>query len=528
LEKIATEFYETRKAQEGHSLTTFFVNDPNTTLVQLLATGFFKNTFYRSYKDIFSDSVAVHRAADDDFHLTALKTFRTLALTKDQVLLGLMVRNEKPSEVRAKYEPDELELLSSFPPHLLLRYADTLRKTKHSVFKNALGSRSKRLLRKIIEGWSTKLLNYYATKYPNDLLQLVNLTHAKIPAGTFKFLKREPHESIPQDLAIILKTLEIADPKEFVTQAIFHDLPYELVRNKVPITTLATLPRADVRRLIEHNMPSTQLFLNIRSLQKFVDGSDLNYLISRKAPYVPLSYIQRALENVPMTALEVAYNEGATKIAKELITTLPSPSFLALIDASGSMSDNMKTVLSNYLIFRNYAKDTIFFSTHHYSDHHYSDLDVVHMKDMALDLTRLDQIRYIREYLNDHDMYGGTPMGEALTYAVSTARKQGLSVIVVFTDEQENGVTHSQEIATANPDLTFIIFNPSPYPAHSFNITNKNIFYVPCTTPESIIATLRLMQLLRSGMKMTSTEVTVPNPEPVEDEDDDDEGSDDD
>ncbi len=523
MEKIATEFYETRKAQEGHSLTTFFVNDPNTTLVQLLATGFFKNTFYRNYKDIFNDSVAVHRAADDDFHLTALKTFRTLALTKDQVLLGLMVRNEKPGEVRAKYEPDELELLSSFPPHLLLRYADTLRKTKHSVFKNALGSRSKRLLRKIIEGWPTKLLNYYATKYPNDLLQLVNLTHAHIPQGTFKFLKREPHESIPHDLSEILTVLTLPNTVIFVKEALRLNLPYELVRSKVPIQTLVDLPTTDVKQLVSRNMPPTQFFLNIRSLQKFISGSDLDELIRAKSTRVPLSYIQRALENVPMRSLEEVYNAVASNISKELISTLPVPSFLALIDASGSMSEHLNTVLRNYLIFRSYAKDTIFFSTHRYSD-----LTTVHMKDISLEFTRLDQINTIREDLNDHDMFGGTPMGEALTYAVSTARKQGLSVIAVFTDEQENGVVHSQEIATANPDLTFIIFNPSPYPAHSFNITNPNIFYVPCTTPESIIATLRLMQLLRNGMKMTSTEVTVPNPEPVEDEDDDDEGSDDD
>ncbi len=68
------------------------------------------------------------------------------------------------------------------------------------------------------------------------------------------------------------------------------------------------------------------------------------------------------------------------------------------------------------------------------------------------------------------------------------------------TCEQENGAEHVGRLAKRRPDLRIVVVNPSPYPAHAIPL-RPNVYYVPATMPDTMIATLRLVQLVRAKQK---------------------------
>jgi len=502
LDDFAHDFWLKRQASEKHRLEKYFVLSPKVQLIQVVSTGFIRNTYYMRKEEIFNYSHAVHKkVAEEDttFHFEVLKAFRQISHIKDQIILGLAVRNAL--EVREVWQDDQdLELLGTFPPHLLLRYADVLRKLK-PLLGRGFGSRPKRLIRMVMAFWSNELFEQYAIRYTNALRDLIRLIHPKFLGVRKKIagwiVANPKRRKAPTDRLMQYDKMLSLPPEKRIDLAVALRLPFNALRSLVPISALQEIPRKDVEWLLENVMTPSSVVFNFRYLYKlFGDEIPLDLINKIKYGRVSLFDIARAfiaiLDSMPKTAGHIAeiFESKAGEIYKELLPGLKAPKLILVLDVSGSMfahfgSDFVTNTLTMASPLRKLAKKLIVFS----DEPHVRELNDLELNEIE------DTYKFYRvEYS------GGTNIASALEEAFKHAEEG--DVILLFSDEQENACHEGEQAIDKirkRKDVKVIVINPSPYPSHA--VDTKRVIYIPALTPESIKATLRLLQLLGMSEK---------------------------
>lgn len=507
MEHWAKVFWERRKSEEKHDLSSYYVHSPRMMLVQILATGYPKNYYYMSIDELMINSIELHKqvATDDpDFHINSLLAFRNIAFIKDQVILGMMMHSLKLDIFRRNREK-LLEILDSFPPNLLLRYV-TMFKFMKGYLKKGLGTKEKRLVADTIKSWSIERAEYYAMRYPSDLYDLLNLVHPKL-SGELKnimgyVVASKKEKRAPTDrLKAYEKAKEHFKKKEWdeaLNLVIDYDLPFELIRRYVS-------PReySGNKQLLEYalkkTIPPNAMILNLRYLISLIGDFETSNVVRCKGlgkttAYDVLKAYVAISGNNPYTenALEIKFSEAISTVRHLLLPELDIPFAVACIDASGSMigwyykfSNLLYNSLANVATFAPVIKSVVAFDTKAFIE--------------PIDLSSPSKLKIAYDYLNSK-YGGGTNIDQGLFVSLEEANRLNIDTIILFTDEQENVANRPEEYDAAEAVIKegkkLIVVNPSPYPAHAVR-PSKKVIYVPAATPNAMLASLRLIQLYK-------------------------------
>ena len=514
LERWAESFWLRRKAQEKHTLDRYYVHGPLTNLVQTLASGFVRGYYYMSEGELIQQSILVHKGAclkDPEFHVKALLLFRHVGFVKDQVVIGLAVRNALPDDIRRKWELWDLEVLKTLPPNLMHRLAQLLRKTRE-LFGAGLSSRMKRLMGKVMREWaSSGLLEYYAIRYPGDMRDLVRLVHPtpvlEEARKIYGWLVAKPSRRKAPTEAIrayeeARRRLEKGDLSRETWELMeTYRLPAELIRSHLPLRYVPDTWRANppdyVLSAIEAVSTASFTVLNLRLLARLIGDEHLAGLVEEKVKGGRVSSFDVARAGIavarelPRTyqVLDGLFKDKVRETLNEvLLPRLKRPEVTVCLDVSGSMfwRKGLKGLLFNSLVMlaciRKLVKGFVVFSDDAYEE--YFDVETLS------DIQRLYD-EYERKYSH------GTNLAAGVDLAVRVARREGADTLMIFSDEQENA-THKGEQAAEKlrrAEVKVFVVNPSPYPCHA--IPTKLATFVPAATPETMKASLTLSQTKR-------------------------------
>lgn len=509
LENFANQFYQSRKVTEGHRHTDFFVHGPMTNLVQMLATGFLKDRFYMGGKEIVEESLIVHKEAiakDKNFHYNALKIFRNLAYIKDQVLIGL-----------AFNAPDS-EVLKTFPPHLLIRYVDLLRKMKVA-FGHGFSRHAKRLVGETMQSWDDSKFQYYSMTYRDAMLQLCRVAHPSFSAdgkdtqnkaNLIKWLidiEKAPTDETKAASTILKGGLSTEAALDLIEK---YHLPFEFVRSHIKLPD-HQLPNYGT--MIQRIIGSSALALNLRLLRSLIGDSETAKIVANKhfqrvSAYRLLVAAAETRNELPETfkALDKKYFEALSHI--DLLPNLKETEFALVLDASGSMFKS-SAYESGYTRSHGEREIPVITSRRKEAaevDYEFNILAAISpylklCKGLAVfhDSATVETIPKISSITDLVNYYwslrgrygGGTNISSGLELAL---RSFNVKHLLLCSDEQENAGQQAINFMSTKKGVSITTINPSPYPAHAIS-TTKEYTYIPAATPEAINAWMRLQQL---------------------------------
>ena len=482
LDDMSRRFFERRKVAEGHDLNKFYRISPEMQFVTVLATGFLKNHFYMKGEEVLEESKALHleiAKKEPEFHLNALEIFRTKAFIKDQILIGLAAQQ------LVQHDFDrELALLKTMPPKLILRWINFLR-TRY--MGHGYSHRQKRLVERYLQELDERRFEYYAMRYLQDLRTIIRLTHPSLQGinhdiAGWIVTNRERRRPATERLKAYEKLQELKEPDKKLEIIDTYDMPFEIIRSTIPVDYLKHNKYAfDVLRKV---MTPSSVVFNIRYLQKILSKWQIMQIITEKLQnaksYVSSFDLVRAAqaindEGIQNKLYEIAEQKTA-EINKLLLENLKTPRVTIILDVSGSMFyDNIHyTSLLASLMMP--LVDRVFI----FSD----DIEEYH----KFGINEIDSA------LKDFDeISGGTNMASIDKVLKDPETK----TVFLFSDEQENATEHGMQVMDTirRREKQVFVFNPSPYPAHAVDVAHPLVHYIPATTPETLIAALRLSQL---------------------------------
>lgn len=500
LEKWAKFFWERRKLTERHELNLFFVHSPKWQLVTMVSTGFIRDTYYMGASELIVYAHELHNEVmigDPEFHMIVLEAMRSYASIKDQILLGLVNRQKLDAEKRRIYFDREADLLGSFPPKLILRFVEILRKAR-DFFKIGFSSRQKKLVNKAMNAWDIKLWEYYAMKYPKAMRDLIRLSHPKLEGmaksiAGFAVARSKARKAPTERLEGYLRFLGEKDIRVRLELALEYDIPFETVRSHLPLKQLKNLSKEFLFSYFDKAMTASATILNVRYLVKLLDDEYAAQIITEKIGRGRVSLYEMARAALAtlrhkesFNAIAKVFDKKSSDITKELLPGLKVPKLTVVVDASASMFPQyVKNTLVHLAMLRKLIKRIIVFS------------DNANIEDLNISLSNLSQL--YNALKNKYDK--GTNIARGLNLAMENSDQE--DIIILFSDEQENAVYEGQQVARVmkKKDIRLIVVNPSPYPTHAFS--TKDVLYVPSERPETIRALLKLLQLTNLGDEET-------------------------
>jgi len=507
------------KEEFDPSKHSFFTHSPLRQFIQLLFTGFLRPTYYMDAKEVFNYSLVVHDKVlkeDPDFHLAGLKIAREESFMKDQPLIGVMLRLKPDYNLREKYFNDHVEILSTYPPHhLLKKFVVPIRK---KALGYGLGRHVKRLVNKVLSNYPEDLLKYYVVRYKRHMRDLINLTHFKLPDIDFArvLFNRELDKIQDEYFKAYIKCMECISRKEFVKVAEIVDeykLPFEILRNSIPRNCYhipevyrALLNRATSLSVMSFVVSLAKAGVPFDILAKYVEqkGKNKNVTSLDVAKPMMVSLAEFGLDNPLTKSLGMLYTKKLVDVWKRIDTSFlkVSDKKIALIlDASASMffASLLRSFFVNSLIalapLAINVKHLILFS----EDVGEHDPQLLCSLDGICELIRIGTKKY----------NCGTNIPGALNYAKTL---DDVDIIILSTDEQANiNRLHEDEYYIIKELLKkgkgVIIHNPSPYPVH-ISVPFEGVSYIYGDRAESIIGSLRA-QALRDLKDEEAKEVIV-------------------
>jgi len=509
LDKWAEDFLK-RRVEEERFLPTdhsFYVHSPLRQYVQLLFTGFIKPTFYAKASEIYAASRELHKTVvreDPDFHLASIRVARDEALMKDQPIIGVLTRLKPEYCLRDKSFNDHVTLLSTYPPHHLLRkFVEPVRRRE---FGYGLGRHVKRLLSRVLDTWVGDRLRYYIIRYRRAMRDLINLTHYPLPGGDYaRVLFNRELDKVGDDyFRAYVKYLEFARRRRYVDAAELADecgLPFELMRTTIPLSSYADEPV--YRALLNRATPLSLMSFALSLARAGVPTGEMAKYVVRKGGSKGVTSLDvakpmlMALNTLgigdPLTkALGEVYAKKMVEVWKRIDTSFlkVSDKKIALIlDASGSMFWHGLTMRSYFI--RSLAalaplgvnvKHLILFSNYAEGE----------------DPSMMCSLEGLFGLI--HTAYDKHNRGTNIVGALSCAERLGdVDIVILSTDEQANineGNDTEAEIIRRilSKNVGVIIHNPSPYPVHISNPID-GVTYIYGDRAESIIGSLRLQAM---------------------------------
>ena len=500
IEQWARRFWSTRKTNEKHKLTKYYVWGPLSTLVQVTLTGMIGNYYYMDQNKLILYSVDVHKEAsakDPVFHSKTIAAARNIAHIKDQVIIGLAVENALPEKIREKISTAYTDVLMTLPPNLIHRLVEIMRKTGKPLIGRGLGTWAKKKINATIESWSTGMLEHYAVKYLRQLRDIIRLTHPKtsddLRNKIYRWIAYGGKTEAPTDtLKAYSEFMEMVGTGRYgkaLETAVEHSFPFEIVRSNIPASKLAENP-ALASEAVNKLITPTQLYLNIRYLMRFMDKSSISSLILRMAGRGRSSAwdIARAYLAVKDEEIREALNKAYSKATANIqLPGLPEISSVIVYDLSGSMENLYAKAVAMSLPLAETAVAFVGFSNGAH--------------EVPFKPNDLGSIEKIRSWAYMIGLFRGTDLGAGVKLGAELAKAHGAKAVYVFTDEQENLSFYGQavDIIRSNRNINFVVVNATPYPTHAVPLKDENLITLPACTPETLIASYRLMQLKEAG-----------------------------
>lgn len=474
LEDVARDFWRKRQIGEKHTHERFYVHGPKKSLMQAVLTGFLKNSYYTSAWDVLDYTMTAHKEGlkdDEDFHLKTLEAGRNTTFLKDQILIGLGIR-------RAAGLTDEERLLQSFPPHLLLRYVDALRK---GAFGRGAGWHDYAAIRRYLKGHEDEgRLAYDFMRYPNAMRDLVRLSHYK--TDMYRWLKGET--GLDTQLDALLKARELFAAGENDGAAnlmVAARLPFEVMRSNLRKKTVSRGDVESIAAAAESSLSPKAAVLNLAYFWRILGEStvDLMWQVYKKSPAmfgVTIYDLYKAKKALAETPLAPEIDKLALDLAnqRDIFFKPPEGAKVSYVfDVSGSMGFG-------------YGDDKRY-------------LDQV---ELFMAMTRPEEA-----ILFNHNVWRHRPKIEGLsveslkasgstniTAGLTEALKDEPDLIFLVTDEQSNVGPEVMNLKEQLAETPIFSINPTPYPAHTVSGL-PNVFYVPAVTPESIKAVELLYEI---------------------------------
>mgnify|MGYP005628812937 CR=1 FL=1 len=435
--------------------------------------------YYMSLKEVVDNMLVIERQLleDNKEELVAksIKVAREVGLAKDYPLISAHLLSK-----------DNIAFsLEKTPPHLLLRFVLIARRAPDLV--GGLGRRKKGAVSKIMEGWGTDKLEYYAVRYRNVIKDLVRLVHPKLSDPTANkivaWTLRKAQAPTPYIKAYeeFLRTAN-SDPDRALDIAIDNRLPYEVVRANIPINKVR--PDKLAYAMIRIASPITA-YMNLSTIARA--GNDLLALsvASKHADRVPLTYGYKAVIGLASQghvelakSIEDRLKSRTDKVIDEISLPIEKPrkSAVFLIDMSGSMSGSpIRQVMNVAYPLRSVSSEVLVFN----SDK---------MPPEPVELKTIDDYFRILEMPD-----GGTPLEEAVKYAVREARRLD-SMLFIFTDEMGN-IFRDSNIVKVPDDVPTLVFNPTPYPTEHIVKDYGHVVGLPASSIDTARAGVSLLQL---------------------------------
>ena len=514
----AKHFLEKRVEREKFDVGkhSFYAHSPLRQFVQLLFTGFMKDTFYMKKSEIYAMSRELHLDVafkEPDFHLSAIKLARREALMKDQPLLGVLVRLRPSLQLRDKSFEEHVKILSSYPPNQLLK--KFVEPVKRREFGYGLGRYVKRLMHYVFDTWyEDGKLRYYVLRYRKAVRDLLRLVHYPLKDQDYAraLFNKEIDKISDEKLRAYFDFMNYIRRGEYGNAcdiAYNYDLPFELIRANVPASYYkepavyeTLLKTATARTLVmfavslsRHGIPITAI---AEALEKKVPPSNVSSFEIIRPAFI--SYTESRTFDVLTEALGKLYASKIADVWRQIDTSFlkVSQSNIALIlDASGSMEPGR--ICKGYRRFGYFTRSLVALAPLAYrvkrlilfSEH--ADEEDVNLLKTLEGLIELDKIAYEK-----YDM--GTDIEEGLKLAKEYVDSGEVDTVILSTDEQANinkdNISEFDVIKSMlNKGARVIIHNPSPYPVHIARPI-EGVTYIYGDRAESIIGSLRV-QVLR-------------------------------
>jgi len=359
------------------------------------------------------------------------------------------------------------QVLSTYPPNLLLRFAELSRKAREYV--GGLGRRKKGAIEAVMQSWRVEKQELYAIKYLSDMRDLLRLIHPRPPneeaSRIWRWVARGGEPPTPK-IETYVRMMQEQDLAKANAIAIDAGLPYEAVRRK------GIHPEYAAELLIRLATPITA-YMSLGSL----NYGDAIRVAKAHADKVPASYGLHAVFGL--------WKQGKRELALEVEKLiLPRASraieevfpfggkrAVFLVDVSGSMSNVIDVALEVAYALKGLAAEVWGF--------HESRV-------FPLQLNSLYDVEQIRGLVG-----GGTPLERAFEVGIERAKALD-AILVAFTDEMGNVFARSNIV---KPDVPTVVFNPAPYPAEHVVKEVGLTIGVPASRLDITIAALRYIRL---------------------------------
>jgi len=508
LEEWAKDFLKERVEKEEFlpSKHSFFVHSPLRQYVQMLFTGFITPTFYAKPSEIYIASRELHKTVveeDPNFHLASIKVAREEALMKDQPIIGVLTRLRPTYNLRGKHFDDHVKLLSTYPPHhLLKKFVEPVRRKE---FGYGLGRHVKRLLTKVIESWTEDTLKYYVIRYKRAMRDLINLTHYKLPDDDYArvLFNRELDEVEDEYFKAYVKYMELIRKERYVDACRLveeYSLPFELMRVTIPRRYYKI--EEVYRTLLDRATPLSVMSFAVSFVRAGIPASEVAKYVIKKgkagsvtsldvAKPMIMALDQLTITNPLTKALGEVYSKKMVDVWKMIDTSflkISDKKIALILDASGSM-------LSFNLMRSGFVRALISLAPLGVNVKHlvlFSDYASEENPNLLCSLYGLYDLISIA-----HSRYNsGTNIIDALRYARSL---DDIDIVIISTDEQANiNMTEVKEFEIIKEILSkgvgVIIHNPEPYPVH-ISKPIKGVTYIYGDRAESIIGSLRVQAM---------------------------------
>jgi len=509
LEKFALDFLKRREEKEGFNVSehSFYIHDPEIQYLSTLLTGYVTDFYYMKAVEVFQQGAILHKyiiQKDPEYHLDSIKIARSLASIKDQVIIGILTWTRHSD--RKKYFDDLVDLLATFPPNQIVKkFINTKRKLKELF--GGYGTFDKRLINAVYEKWKEQdKIEYYFAKYRRYIQQLINVTHIKVDPIEFSFLsnptKYNGNSEYLRRISEFLRTKDIS--------VLPDKAPFELVRSNIKKSdwTIEVLEKCDIT--------GNTVVLQACSLYEQFGENILPYI--KRVTNTRTVTADKILKALLMSAIK-GYNILSEELAKgyiakvkdtykQLMLPLPDyPRIALVVDASGSMYPTrlngyfMKTI-SSVAPFAPLVKSLIMFSC----NANYEDERLLRTWDGLLELIDIAKRKY----------NGGTNIVDGLSLAYEQVKTGEIDTVILSTDEQANIVSSKYGYRETEMELIrkmlnegakVIVLNPTPYPVHVTDISEKRLIYIPAANPEGVVSALKLVQLRKELQNATAKEV---------------------
>lgn len=464
-------------------------------VARLALTGVLKNQYYKKEDSVAKELVEICAAMakeDPIFLLKAAKVSRDMNMKLfPKLALAAAIGSKTTPEQDKVVNEVAAKVLSSYQPNQLLEFVLVM---KERQFDRGLGSRTQKIVSKAMSLSGKKRLEDWTIANREDMQRLVRLVHPKLDDMVRYVL--DAKEGTENGKAITsrqsamdaVKALANEKPQDWEMKVAAliteHKLPFNALKGVVGNAG------QDVWDAIAENMSVLQLLLNLKSLdanKEVMTPAKLQRLLDAK-------FVSGKTRILPFDVMRASAHADARfkntlsalieKLALEPIPGLQNKKVGIVLDGSGSMGGPQSAdspwmnSMALVLPFLNNCEDRTFMI---YSSELYLEGDTIKVPKFRRQ-DGADNFNKLAACFPG----GGTNTGEALQHFVKNKIK--LDVLVLITDEQQNGHEHAYQVwaeyrKKVAPDAQLVVVNPTNYEWHLASNLDGSVTFVQSLTP---------------------------------------------